>query len=253
MGHLRQDQCSGCRRGALCRFAQKGEQPPMAAWHRAETDVASRGRDGLEGAFASHGRLQPKGRRQENRSLRPRRRRANASCEALSRHASGRLPGSGPHWLVVVGLGVSSNLEGTEIQLVSALGFKGNLGMTSEDVGFTGPAYLIGQVVGALVFGRLTDVGIVSSSSSSRWLLPGRLGRCRVCDEQVASGALRRRSCRRRRRVSLESTFTVLSSVGSVASATSDPLGSNDPDILPRPTSFEPVPATMTRGSDVQE
>ena len=68
-----------------------------------------------------------------------------------------RLPWAGFHWMVVLGLGVSWILDGIEIQLVSASGFKETLGMTSEDVGFTGTVYLIGQVVGALVFGRLTD------------------------------------------------------------------------------------------------
>ena len=58
---------------------------------------------------------------------------------------------------MVLGLGVSWILDGIEIQLVSASGFKDTLGMTSEDVGFTGTVYLIGQVVGALLFGRLTD------------------------------------------------------------------------------------------------
>ena len=68
-----------------------------------------------------------------------------------------RLPWAGFHWMVVLGLGVSWILDGIEIQLVSASGFKDTLGMSSEDVGFTGTVYLIGQVVGALVFGRLTD------------------------------------------------------------------------------------------------
>ena len=68
-----------------------------------------------------------------------------------------RLPWARFHWMVVLGLGVSWILDGIEIQLVSASGFKNTLGMSSEDVGFTGTVYLIGQVVGALVFGRLTD------------------------------------------------------------------------------------------------
>ena len=68
-----------------------------------------------------------------------------------------RLPWARFHWLVVIGLGVSWILDGIEIQLVSASGFKDSLGMSSEDVGFTGTVYLIGQVAGALVFGRLTD------------------------------------------------------------------------------------------------
>jgi MFS family permease len=68
-----------------------------------------------------------------------------------------RLPWARFHWLVVVGLGVSWILDGLEIQLVAASGFQRTLGMSNEQVGFAGTSYLVGQVVGALVFGRLTD------------------------------------------------------------------------------------------------
>jgi MFS family permease len=68
-----------------------------------------------------------------------------------------RLPWARFHWLVVVGLGVSWILDGLEIQLVSASGFQNSLGMSSTEVGFAGTVYLIGQVVGALTFGRMTD------------------------------------------------------------------------------------------------
>ena len=68
-----------------------------------------------------------------------------------------RLPWSRFHWMVIVGLGVSWILDGLEIQLVSNAGFQDSLGMSSTEVGFAGTIYLIGQVVGALTFGRLTD------------------------------------------------------------------------------------------------
>ncbi|WP_042689106.1 MFS transporter, partial [Azospirillum sp. B506] len=68
-----------------------------------------------------------------------------------------RLPWARFHWMVVVGLGVSWILDGIEIQLISASGYKDSLGMSSAEVGLAGTIYLIGQVVGALVFGRLTD------------------------------------------------------------------------------------------------
>jgi MFS family permease len=68
-----------------------------------------------------------------------------------------RLPWARFHWLVVVGLGVSWILDGLEIQLVSAAGFQKSLGMSSAEVGLAGTVYLIGQVVGALTFGRMTD------------------------------------------------------------------------------------------------
>jgi MFS family permease len=68
-----------------------------------------------------------------------------------------RLPWAKFHWMVVVGLGVSWILDGLEIQLVSASGFKDALHMSSTQVGLAGTVYLIGQVAGALTFGRLTD------------------------------------------------------------------------------------------------
>lgn len=68
-----------------------------------------------------------------------------------------RLPWTRFHWSVVVGLGVSWILDGLEVQLVSVGGFAGTFDMSSAEVGFTGTIYLIGQVVGALFFGRLTD------------------------------------------------------------------------------------------------
>jgi MFS family permease len=68
-----------------------------------------------------------------------------------------RLPWTRFHWTVVVGLGVSWILDGLEIQMVSANGFAKQLGMDSTEVGITGTVYLLGQVVGALVFGRLSD------------------------------------------------------------------------------------------------
>ena len=68
-----------------------------------------------------------------------------------------RLPWTKFHWSVVVGLGVSWILDGLEVQLVSVGGFQETFHMTSGQVGFTGTIYLIGQVVGALFFGRSTD------------------------------------------------------------------------------------------------
>ena len=68
-----------------------------------------------------------------------------------------RLPWTKFHWSVVLGLGVSWILDGLEIQLVSAGGFATTFHMSAAQVGFTATVYLIGQVVGALVFGRMTD------------------------------------------------------------------------------------------------
>ncbi|MGH8959750.1 MAG: MFS transporter [Jatrophihabitantaceae bacterium] len=72
-----------------------------------------------------------------------------------------RLPWTRFHWLVVVGLGVSWILDGLEIQIVSLispiLAKTETLALSSGQVGFLGSMYLIGEVVGALFFGRLTD------------------------------------------------------------------------------------------------
>ena len=68
-----------------------------------------------------------------------------------------RLPWTRFHWSVVMGLGVSWILDGLEIQLVSAGGFATTFHMSASQVGFTATVYLIGQVLGALIFGRMTD------------------------------------------------------------------------------------------------
>jgi MFS family permease len=68
-----------------------------------------------------------------------------------------RLPWTRFHWLVVVGLGVSWILDGLEIQIVSQAGYQSALHLSNGEVGAAGSVYLAGQVVGALVFGRITD------------------------------------------------------------------------------------------------
>jgi MFS family permease len=68
-----------------------------------------------------------------------------------------RLPWARFHWMVVLGLGTAWILDGLEIQLVASAGYQNTLNMSSTQVGLTGTVYLIGQVVGALFFGRLTD------------------------------------------------------------------------------------------------
>ncbi|WP_144794702.1 MFS transporter [Microbacterium paludicola] len=68
-----------------------------------------------------------------------------------------RLPWSRFHWLIVVGLGFSWILDGLEVQIVAANGFAKTLDMGAVEVGMAGTFYLLGQVCGALVFGRLTD------------------------------------------------------------------------------------------------
>lgn len=72
-----------------------------------------------------------------------------------------RLPWSRFHWLVVVALGVTWILDGLEVTLVGslspAIASPAALNLSPGQVGLTGSAYILGAVVGALLFGRLTD------------------------------------------------------------------------------------------------
>src|SRR5947207_10713766 len=73
-----------------------------------------------------------------------------------------RLPWTRFHWLIIIGLGVSWILDGLEIQIAATVGTvlqdKATLHLSSSDVGLLGSIYLLGEVVGALVFGRITDL-----------------------------------------------------------------------------------------------
>jgi MFS family permease len=72
-----------------------------------------------------------------------------------------RLPWTRFHRLIVVGLGISWILDGLEIQIVSQVGTvlqdRGTLHLSSTQVGLVSSCYLLGEVVGALFFGRITD------------------------------------------------------------------------------------------------
>jgi MFS family permease len=72
-----------------------------------------------------------------------------------------RLPWSRFHTRLVVALGVAWVLDGLEITLASLIGgalqHRATLALSSEEVGLAASVYLIGEVVGALVFGYLAD------------------------------------------------------------------------------------------------
>lgn len=72
-----------------------------------------------------------------------------------------RLPWSRWHWLVVVSLGITWILDGLEVTIIGVIGavLKDplTLHLTDVEVSAAGTAYLIGAVVGALFFGRMTD------------------------------------------------------------------------------------------------
>jgi MFS family permease len=73
-----------------------------------------------------------------------------------------RLPWSPWHWRVVIALGITWMLDGLEVTLVGAIGpaltEPSTLGLSTTQVGGAATAYLAGAVLGALVFGRLTDL-----------------------------------------------------------------------------------------------
>jgi MFS family permease len=73
-----------------------------------------------------------------------------------------RLPWSRWHWRVVIALGITWMLDGLEVTLVGAIGpvltQPTALNLTNTQLGATASAYLAGAVLGALVFGRLTDL-----------------------------------------------------------------------------------------------
>ncbi|GIZ53065.1 MFS transporter [Noviherbaspirillum aridicola] len=72
-----------------------------------------------------------------------------------------RLPWSAWHWRVVLSLGVAWVLDGLEVTLIGSLGSvlerEDTLGLSAAEVGWTGSLYIGGAVIGALIFGRLTD------------------------------------------------------------------------------------------------
>ncbi|KQQ20528.1 MFS transporter [Rathayibacter caricis DSM 15933] len=68
-----------------------------------------------------------------------------------------RLPWTRFHWSIVVGLGFSWVLDGLEIQIVASAGFAKEFDLSAAQVGVLGTVYLVGQIAGALIFGRLSD------------------------------------------------------------------------------------------------
>src|SRR3954464_10810309 len=72
-----------------------------------------------------------------------------------------RLPWSRWHWLVVFALGAVWGLDGLEVTIVGAIAGvltdKHTLGLCAAQIGQAGSIYIIGAVLGALIFGYLTD------------------------------------------------------------------------------------------------
>ncbi len=73
-----------------------------------------------------------------------------------------RLPWSGFHWRIVLGLGTVWILDGLEVTIVGSIGPRlteagSGAGLTAAGVGLAGAIYVAGACVGALFFGQLTD------------------------------------------------------------------------------------------------
>jgi MFS family permease len=72
-----------------------------------------------------------------------------------------RLPWSRFHWLLVIALGVTWVLDGLEVTVVGSIGpmlkHRDALGLTDREIGLAGSIYLAGALLGALIFGHLTD------------------------------------------------------------------------------------------------
>jgi MFS family permease len=72
-----------------------------------------------------------------------------------------RLGWSSFHTRMVAGLGAAWILDGLQITIASSvtgvLASPDTLGMTSTEIGLIASVYLVGQIIGALVFGRLSD------------------------------------------------------------------------------------------------
>src|SRR5215467_2518810 len=72
-----------------------------------------------------------------------------------------RLPWSHFHLLILFGLGITWILDGIEVTIVGAIGpvlrDRETLGLSTGQIGSAASAYVAGAVIGALIFGWLTD------------------------------------------------------------------------------------------------
>ena len=72
-----------------------------------------------------------------------------------------RLPWSSFHWMILFALGITWILDGLEVTIKGAISgvlqSSDSLGLSSAQIGMIASFYLLGAVIGALVFGYLTD------------------------------------------------------------------------------------------------
>ena len=83
------------------------------------------------------------------------------SFETLIPARLDRLPWHRVHWLIVLSLGITWVLDGLEVTLLGAIAgvleSADTLGLSAAQIGFISSSYLVGAVLGAVVFGFLTD------------------------------------------------------------------------------------------------
>jgi MFS family permease len=86
---------------------------------------------------------------------------ATAAFQTLVPARLDRLPWSGFHWLIVIALGITWTLDGLEVTLSGAvsgvLQDPKVMGFSPAEIGSIASAYLVGAVLGSLLFGYLTD------------------------------------------------------------------------------------------------
>src|SRR5579884_2963083 len=89
---------------------------------------------------------------------------AGAASEIIESNAPARLdrlPWTRWHLTIVIALGITWLLDGLETTMggafVGILKQPRTLGLTDAELGFTATGYMAGAVLGALVFGYLTD------------------------------------------------------------------------------------------------
>ncbi len=83
------------------------------------------------------------------------------SFETLIPARLDRLPWHRFHWLLILSLGITWVLDGLEVTLLGAIAgaleSPDTLGLSAAQIGFISSSYLAGAVLGAVVFGFLTD------------------------------------------------------------------------------------------------
>lgn len=73
-----------------------------------------------------------------------------------------RLPWAKFHWMIILGLGTAWVLDGLEVTIVGTVASRmtedgSGVDITAGQIGIAGSIYVVGAVLGALVFGQLTD------------------------------------------------------------------------------------------------